>query len=360
MAAAPTTSLRGVPTVSTSPAPTGEISPSAEASPSTGTDGSVLPAGSRDVLAEGGTGWIASQPASDRSLTLTKMSLASGEVGSTSVIVSDVHQWDGTGLASDGKGNLWVGYGSHVVRVDEATRAVSAWDVALPEGDTFPDPSDLAPASGLITTAAWDPGSCQLLFLRSGSERLYAFDPETGHASVRADLGFSTTRDSTLVVASNGDVGVSGFTVSAGSGFVVDLLGPKASLRLIADTDTVLPYPSGLLTHGAWGLLSHGDSTGLTKLADLSRLGAYLPMTTDLEGSFFQSEVADGELVVTRVTAGGAISSVRTTLPGDPGIVALLPDQSGGVWLVSYNGTVPGSAATPSWPSLQHVRLPKE
>lgn len=332
-------------------------------------NGVVLPAGQRTAIVEGGVGWIVSEQYETRSLILSKLALQDG-TAATSVIVSNLQSYAGAGLAADGQGGLWVAFASQVVRVDEATGALTSWSVPNATGDVVAAQGD--PGGGAITAAAWDGANGELLFVRNENHRLYAFNPVTGTSAVRSELSVVTSSSSSLVVAASGDIGVTGSASATSYMPTAALLGPTGTSISLSGVTQLCRAPSGLATLSSSGVVSlarSGATNGVGAVAAPSP--GQVPFACDAQGNVFEAVESSGKVVVTRLSATGTVSTasgslvsitvhgVAGTAPAyaDPGLSALLPDGSGGAWLASQIGT---SSAVPSplpYPSLAHVRF---
>jgi hypothetical protein len=118
---------------------------------------------------------------------------------------------------------------------------------------------------------------------------------------------------------------------------------------------------------GSTGVISLGDNS---ELATIPAPGSsQVPFACDGGGNVFEAAVGGRKVVVTRVSASGAISTVSGALtPGvangingpvstysNPGVVALLPDGQGSAWIVSEVGTQASTTSAAAYPSLAHV-----
>jgi hypothetical protein len=330
-------------------------------------NGVSLPAGHRAVLVADGVGWVVTQPFQDNSLVLTKFSLATGSPLRTSVLDTGVQGFSGAGLASDGGGHVWITYGQRILRFDELTGTVTSWHVPK----ASPRLSTDQQLAGNAQVDGWDSKNNQLLFVRNDDQRLYSFNPSTQAFAVVSELPITTSDISTIAIEPTGEMAITG-TLAGASTFTptaarLATLGAKP--EVIAGVAAVCAGSSRLVFLAATGTISV-DGTGDLATVPAPR-STQVPFACDTAGGVFEVTVGGGKAVVSRLSPSGVIATVSAPLiPGvanglngpvstfaDPGVVALLPDNQGNVWLVSEAGTqvVESRNVAAAYPSLAHA-----
>ena len=93
------------------------------------------------------------------------------------------------------------------------------------------------------------------------------------------------------------------------------------------------------------------------------------PFACDSRDDIFEASVGAGRIVVARSSASNVVDEVSDDLIpitvhgiggtsstyADPGVVALLPDANGGVWVVSEVGSNPSTNVGSAYPTLAHA-----
>jgi hypothetical protein len=202
--ASPRPTLRS--SISPSAAPSIAVAKDPAANYATGWEGGVsLPGGYRSAILDGDTMWVVTQPRTNESLVLTKVSTVDHQM-STTVLESNLSWWAGVaGLALDGMGNLWVGYGDMVVQVDTATGVTHRWPLPILNATHTNHPG-----GGPVVGAIWDAADGSLLYVRNVDHRLYRLDPRDGKVTTALDFGLWTTDLSNLTSDDDGNVAVNG------------------------------------------------------------------------------------------------------------------------------------------------------
>jgi hypothetical protein len=279
---------------------------------------------------------------------------------STSVLEQSAQGTDG-GLAADGTGHLWITYGRQVIRVDEPGGTIRTW--ALPMDDD--------PTAGNAEAAVWDATASALLFVRDHAHRLYRFDAASGEVSIAADLPITTSSHSRLTIGSDEAIAVTGSRIGSPefAPAAVRLSLPTGSAGVADNVLAVCTSPFGLAELDRVGRITLPGSSA-TSLSPVSKLPSNVPFACDPTGNVFATTDAKGSVTIDRLSSAGVLSSTQLPLiPGvvegiggvrenswaDPRLVALMPDGSGGVWLVSEAGTQTIEELPSSYPSLEHV-----
>lgn len=353
----------------------GPLSPEPVSSSAQWSGGLTILGGDRYAVAANGIGWILTHPTDNHVLALTKLSLIGGRVD-TVVLDRNLQQISLIeGVADDGTGHLWLTYGTEIIRIDEVGGAFARWAIPPlpPEVSADQDPS-----AGLVYADAWDARDHSLLFVRNLDHRLYRFDPATASFATEALLPILTSDLSRISIAADGETGINGqrlgakvFTPTA------VILSARGQLQqLLPDVLAICNGPAGFMT-----LDRAGEAIDEVSGQLLGKVGfvpaSDTPFVCDTQGNVFSSGEArlDAQhlvVVVARFSNRGAASSVNlllraipvssqfgrgTTQPSwaSPELRALLPDGTGGVWLVSAAGTN-DLGLGPSWyPSLWHA-----
>jgi hypothetical protein len=331
-------------------------------------NGVSLIAGHRDAVTDRGDGWVLTQPFQDDTILLNKFALGDGSTAGAYVLDKGVQGLSGAGITADGAGGLWITYLLRVVHFDEATGKVTTW--SLPS--VTPRLASDNPLAGNAQANAWDPSNNKLLYVRNDDQRLFAFDPLTGTSDVISDLPITTSSISMIAVASDGEVAVTG-SLAAAQVFTptaISLSSLGAKPELMNAVSALCVGSAGLASLSSTGAISIGVNNHVAMLAALR--GSRVPFACDGNGNVFEAAVGGGQVVVSRVSASGAVSVVNAPLvPGvvnglngplntyaNPGIVALLSDGQSGAWLVSEVGAQASTRATAIYPSLAHVVYP--
>jgi hypothetical protein len=341
------------------------------------TDGVTLPAGLRSAVAADGFAWITTRPFDRNALLLTKMSLQDG-THTTVELDSDAGHFVGAGVSHDDHGHIWITYGDQVLRVDEKTEEITRWSLPF-AGDPGEDTQLAQPA----VANAWDQTGDRLLFVTYNGTALYAFSPATGAVIPLSELPITTSPVSRLAIRD----GVLAVTGSAGTDTFVPA---AASVVLATSTETTVPNIASLCaTPSDIALLArNGDvrSLGISGVITTVRLDApvgQVPFGCDDKGGVFEATVGDGVAVVSRISAGGDVATVKAslvptgvvTLHGginppfstwlNPGAIAIIGDSLGGAWLINETGTqsTPAGnespASDPPYASVVHIAFAK-
>jgi sugar lactone lactonase YvrE len=332
-----------------------------------------LPAGDRSVAWDADTGWILSAPFDEDGLLLTAFSLDDGSA-STTELVDGVKPSSDVGLTLDKAGDLWVTLATRVLRITPHEGAVRPWDLPPPPSDAAPSDEDVA--AGYALAAAWEPQADVLLFLRSGDHRLYAFDPKTGGVTTLADLPMSTSYVSDLVVGPDGTIAVTGSRIGPnGLEWDVVVLENGGSIRETRPgIGNVCAGSSSMAVLGVDGTVSV-----LNGSAPLTQVAGGHPYSTafacDADDNIFHGAIGGAELAITRISPTGDRSTevlplVETDanlerlgvspsgpIPLGPGLEAIIPDQSGGAWVVTSSGTQRSQGDLLLYPSASHIEL---
>lgn len=327
--------------------------------------GTMLPAGDRTALSADGFGWILTHETVSGLLVLAKVSLLTGDVIGTYRIDPGAPSYSGAGLTADGLGHLWITYENQIVELDESTGTLHVWTIPA-FGLEVPTNAQLA---GNAQGNAWISG--QLFFVRNEDERVYSFDPRTGIFHVVAVLPITTSYISSIA-SGHGELAVSG-SLTASTAFVpatATLAISTGSVTLRMGSAAVCGKPSGLTFIDSEGVVTRDDGALIGALH--SHNDTHFPFTCDSRDDVFQATFDSGSVVVSRLTDTGQGRAVTGALKpivvrglagpvntyADPNIQQVLPDEAGGVWLVSALGATPSSTASPMYPSLAHVIFP--
>ncbi|HEX5465090.1 MAG TPA: hypothetical protein VFW92_00275 [Candidatus Limnocylindrales bacterium] len=331
--------------------------------------GSSIAAGQRlAAIAVGKTGWILSREEATDRLSLTRVDMGSGASASADIGLK-ANALTGGGLAVDGDGTVWVDSGSEFERMTPSLTVLSHHPLPNPSADVV---SAAGPGAGAGEAALWDSGRRVIAFVRNGDHRLYGLDPAAGIYSVIADLPLTTSYVSRLARESNGSIvvtgAVSGVTVFRPVAAIVTIDGVAAMIH--STVLAVCATPTAVEVLDAGGDVSDLGSASAPQPL-VSGPPSNVPFACDGLGNAFATVTANGTTTVSRVTVDGTIASDRLPLEplpsvtgfggaqsvpwADPRLAAVLPDGSGGAWLLSALGeTVAPVGATP-YPSLLHV-----
>ena len=325
--------------------------------------GVMLAAGHRAAITAFDAGWVLTQPFTDNTLTLTEFSLKDGSQMASTMVDQDVGAYSGAGLASDNSGNLWITYTTRLVRYTTANGQFARWDIPA----TQPAIASENPLVGNAQASAWDQAIDGLVFVKNDDQRLYSFNPGTSQFGVVAELPVTTSYISSVGVGSHGDVVVTG-TLAGATTFTptaVHILDSKE--QLIPNAAGVCSEPSGLAIIDANGVVSVNGSVAGTVATPHS---TGVPVACDSTSNVFEVSVAAGNVTIVRLAGAGSIATVVAPLrpitvhgPGgvsepsfaDPGVTGIVPDLSGGVWIVTEAGFNPATGLGSSYPSLAHV-----
>jgi hypothetical protein len=339
-------------------------------------DGVVLAAGQRTAISADGSGWLVTQPFEDDSLALTRIAPSDGVVTGSVVLTPKLARYSGVGLAADAAGHLWIAYGESVARLDENALTLATWP--LPASPPDAAPSDERPAAGNVVAAAWDPSAQRLLLVRDGDHRLYSWDPSTAKLAIVTDLPITTSPISRMTSAADGQIAITGTLTSAASftPTTIDIDSSGKVARSIESATSACWTSQGLALLTTAGEVKLWAGTAARSLATVDAPRGRTTFACDDMGFVFETAVTPGTITVTRLspdggqqTATGALTAVNGSRGGpggstpsagwaDPALVGLLPDGTGGVWLVSESGTQSSMEATPNYPSLTHVSFP--
>src|SRR5579864_56324 len=326
--------------------------------------GATLPSGHRVAIATDGNGWVLTQPFVNNELDLSKVSLKDGSLLGTYLVDNKVDGFSSAGLTADSVGHLWITYGSRVVRFDELSGAVTNWSIP----PVAPRIATDYPLTGSAEADVWYAGN-KLLFVRNNDQRLYEFDPTNATFSVASELPITTTYISSIATKPSGEIAITGSLAGAAdfSPASAQLAAPGAQPGIVAGILAVCTRPSGFTYIHTTGVVSGDDSS---TLATMQRpQGTSVPLTCDSAGNLFVAGVTEGQLVVTRLSpsgismsvSDGLIPAVVASLSGpintyaNPGVVGLVPDLQGGVWVVSEAGINTSTNQGSSYPSLAHA-----
>ena len=329
--------------------------------------GVALPAGQRWAVSDGETGWVVTQVFQNNSLLLTRFSLADGTF-TTIVLEKDLGRFSGAGLSADGAGHLWIAYSDAAVRVDETTGAIDRWPLTEISGGELGSDN---PSAGNAQAAAWDAKDHSLLFVRNFDHWLYRLNPSDGVVSRVVDMELIASTVSSLAVSDDGTLGVTGSASSA-------VYTPVAA-RIVSGKPEVVPNSIALCAISSQ-LVVLGQDGGIRTLGDEARLVANVSAPQARSplacygGNIFQAGAGDGQITIDRISIDGDVVELGMPLaaagtvtsfggkdvPGawlDPGLQSLVPDQTGGVWVVVMSGTQEGEGDGPSYPSLVHLSI---
>jgi hypothetical protein len=347
--------------------------------PFTWVDGSNLEAGTRTVVNLNDVGWVVTKPFDNDQLTLTRFDLSTGQAGSHPLFKVPDH-YTTASLSASPDGGIWIGAGNVLAKFDTQSGEIRQFPV--PEPATDAAPSDLNPIAGSVTGIAWDQAQKDVVYVRDGDHRLYHFNSTTGETSPAAiDLGILTTPRSQLSVV-DGAAYVSGgnatskvydpVAVTVASDGAVQRVEGVVTLSRGSATDV-----RALKLDGSIATMSEQPGVSEHKLADGAVRPSNTALVVDAAGSVFVGGTNNGRYVINRVTAAGQDSSATVPVvtyaenPGitrlseeqaptevavNPAIVGLLPDNNGGVWVVSALGWQGSPDRKSAYPTFRHLK----
>jgi len=329
--------------------------------------GALLPAGHRTVLVADGSGWILSMPFVDDALQLAKISASDGSLLKSTTIDGAVHGYAGAGLAADAGSHLWITYAREIVRFDELTGTLLTWSVptVLPRL-----PTD-NPLAGSVLADGWYAPSKRLLFIRNDDQRLYSFDPATAAFAVASDLPITTSPISMIAIGPTGEVAVTG-SIAGAADFTpaaARLASLSAAPQVSSDVEAVCSRSSGLTYLRSNGSLASDDNTIMATIP--APLTTQVPFTCDPGDNLFEAIVGGGTISVLRLSQSRVLEARTDALIpivvhglggpvntyANPGVVALMPDLAGGVWVISEAGINTSTNAGSAYPTLAHAKF---
>jgi hypothetical protein len=335
----------------------------------------TLMGGTHFVAANGGVGWVVSNQTPSTILTLTRLSLSTGEANTTVIDDREDASPQMPILSADTAGHLWFTYFHQLLRINTDDGGIQRWDLPEPPADAAKSDEDWS--AGGAGGNAWDARSNSLLFVRVSDHRLYRFDPSDETFSTFADLPIITHALSRISIGADGTIAINGAFRDGDTYLRAAVLlregeQPVVGLSILS----ICMGPAGPLSLHQSGTIQRGDRF-------LGRV-AFTPDTNvqfvcDPIGNAFtvgmviSEDGSEGNIIIYRFTGDGAASTVMLPMTsseginhvtgkpmkqwgGVPSVETLLPDGEGGVWLVSTDGTsgMPGVDDSP-YPTLLRI-----
>lgn len=331
---------------------------------------SQLPAGDRAVAFSGGVGWVLSRSYDDNSLSLAKFDPV---LGTTTTVLTGLSTNGSPGLAvaGDDLRGAWIASGEKLVHFDGATGQTFVATTLVPPQVQKSKYQDVVTTQGIVAIAA-EPAGSAVDFLRETDNRLFRWSPTHETADVVATLPIWGRTFSTISRSDNGDLVVTGLDERTDSISAVEVT-PNGIITAVEPGVTAAAVDGStavtVTRAGTYGALGQGTG-GAT-------VGALYPTTrlvVDALGRTWVWRTTRGHLLAECVDSSNSVRTVDLPLialsnpdsghgpAGDqsgesfvaPGVQGMIPDTSGGVWIVTNGGSAPGSVSS-AYPTFEHV-----